>query len=124
MEWLQGRGFSGILAQWMTTNLRRDDNGFWWRFNLPGVREMIDHYAVADFLGHLEDGRLNGHIRLVRAGRTTWPEADVARLQHMDSDEASAFSYRVLDGCGHWIHVERPDELLTMLAPSFEPVMR
>ena len=31
VEWLQSRGFSGIPAQWMTTNLRRDDGGFWWR---------------------------------------------------------------------------------------------
>ena len=124
VEWLQDRGFSGILAQWMTTNLRRDDGGFWWRFSLPGVREMIDHYAVADFLGDLESGRLNGRIELVRAGRTTWPEGDVARLQHMDSDVANSLSYRVLDDCGHWIHVERPNELLAMLEPSFEPTRR
>ena len=103
----------------MTTNLRRDDEGFWWRFSLPGVRDMIEHYAVTDFLGDLEVNGLNGQIELVRAGRTIWPEGDIVRLKRMNGDGANTLSYRVLENCGHWIHVERPDELLAMLEPSF-----
>ncbi len=120
VEWLLERGFGRILANWMTTNLRREADGFYWRFHLPGVKELILDYAKMDLLGPLEKGSVAGRIELLRAGRTQWPQLDIVRMAGMSAESKSGFTYHVLPDCGHWVHVEKPQELLALMASSLD----
>jgi pimeloyl-ACP methyl ester carboxylesterase len=120
VAFLLDRGFARVLADWMTTNLRRDEDGFRWRFDLPGVAEMVDSYTQADFFETLSGAKHGGAVELVRAEWTEWPEGDRGRLSAMDEDMSLPFSYHILAGSGHWVHVERPNELIEMLGRTLE----
>jgi pimeloyl-ACP methyl ester carboxylesterase len=120
VSFLLERGFARVLADWMTTNLRREDDGFRWRFDLPGVSHMVDSYTQADFFETLRETNHAGSVELVRAEQTDWPESDRESLKTMDADMALPFSYHVLAKSGHWVHVERPNELIELLGRTLE----
>ena len=120
VSFLLERGFARVLADWMTTNLRRDEDGFRWRFDLPGVGEMVDSYTETDFFEALCEAQQEGSVELVRAERTEWPESDCARLSAMGADMTLPFRYHILADSGHWVHVERPKELIEMLGRTLE----
>lgn len=111
---LTSSGFSTALAQWMTTNLRRTDSGLVWSFDLDGVTQMIDDYWQTDLESLLEDPRLP--LSILRAGRSDrWERAVVERYR----DRAHpGVEHHVLPDAGHWVHVDDPDGLLALLAPS------
>lgn len=50
------------------------------------------------------------HVHLVRAERTAerWPKADEERLE-------AFHNCHTLPDCGHWLHVDRPDALVSLL---------
>ena len=116
---LEERGFGRTIANWMTTNLYRASDGFRWRFNLRGVQAMIDDYARRDYIPSLSDGSLRGRFHLLKAGRMRWPVGDTALFSSLSGSGDGRFAYHVLPDCGHWVHVERPAELIGLLAASF-----
>ncbi|RME22310.1 MAG: alpha/beta hydrolase, partial [Deltaproteobacteria bacterium] len=116
-EALRARGFSPTLAAWMTTNLRRTPDGYRWRFHLPAVREMIADYFVQDLWPVLEDPAPGLRIDVVRAERSDrWTDDDLARFAALPADGA-VHLHRLPDS-GHWVHVDAPEALIAMIAPS------
>lgn len=103
-------GFSQGLARWMTTNVRRRDDGFYWRFDLDGVEMLLEDYWRRDFWPLLEaPGDLE--ITMVRAGRSDrWTPVQLARLAALKRTRVE-----VIDA-GHWVHVDNPKALLELLS--------
>jgi esterase len=100
------RGFSELLAGWMTTNLRREGDGFAWRFDLDIVRSLLDSYLAEDLSTLIEASP--GRVTLVRAGRSSrWTPLLLARL-----DALRGIELRVMPDAGHWLHVDDPTGLM------------
>ncbi len=115
LEHFTSVGLSKDIAGWMTTNLRRTEEGLYWRFDLPAIREMLQDYLVQDYWPFLEDTALDVHI--VRAGRSErWSEDDIDRLDHLDA--LGRIHHHLLRDAGHWVHVDAPEELAEMLSAS------
>lgn len=113
---LMEQGASEMIAQWMTTNLERTDNGFLWRFNLAGIAEMLNDYFVQDLWHVLEFPNSQTSTHLVRALQSDrWDEGAIATLEDLEEGQ-----YHTLDA-GHWLHVDNPDGLLAMLGECVLP---
>jgi pimeloyl-ACP methyl ester carboxylesterase len=108
---LTGRGFSPMLARWMTTNLRRADDGYRWAFDLDAVDAMIEDYWHLDLWPVLRDPPCR--IDVVRAGLgDRWPESVLRRFR---VDAHPSVTLHTLPKAGHWLHVDDPDGLLRVM---------
>lgn len=111
---LTDRGFSRSLALWMTTNLKRQGQGFGWRFDLDACREMIGDYFRADLWEVVEDPPPGLQIDLVRAGRNPrWSQAELDRLEGLSRD--GLIGFHTLADSGHWVHADDPEGVLALL---------
>ena len=116
---LTGAGFTKEGAQWMTTNLRPAPgavNGeLTWTFDLEGIVDMYKSYEATDLWPMLEAQPRGLQVDFVRAERSAfvWTEEDIARI--------GSYGARVhyLEKSSHWVHIDNPDGLLDILAPSF-----
>lgn len=112
VEILTERGFSPMLGQWMTTNLRGTDAGFVWRFDLDGVEAMLRDYAGVDAWPWLASPTRRARVDVVRAERSErWSDAELARFAAAPQD----VRLHVLPDAGHWLHVDNLEGLLALL---------
>ena len=113
---LTEQGFSTMMGQWMTTNLRPGDGGFVWRFDLDGIEAMLRDYADVDAWPWLEDPRRQTRVDVVRAGHAErWDDAELARFR------LPLLHLHVLPDAGHWVHVDDPDGLHRLLVAGLSP---
>jgi pimeloyl-ACP methyl ester carboxylesterase len=111
-------GLSRPIALWMTTNLSGGAEGLRWKFDLDAVEQMLASYLAADLWPVLEAPAAGMRIDLVRAERSAgWSEADLERLARLGS--GGQVRLHVLPDSGHWVHVDNPEGLFRLLAPSF-----
>ena len=72
-------GFSAALAGWMTTNLRRTEAGFVWRFATGPIATLLDDYRRLDLWPFVLEA--SQEVRILRAGKSDrWSSADAARV--------------------------------------------
>ncbi|MEY3012285.1 MAG: hypothetical protein RIT45_1020 [Pseudomonadota bacterium] len=102
------------IRAWMTTNLQRAEDGLHWRFDLPAVRALLQSYGQIDTWSSLEGGSASETV-FVRAGKGgRWQPAEIDRLER-----AAALGHlrlHTLPEAGHWLHVDAPEALTTLLA--------
>lgn len=107
------RGLSQGIGMWMTTNIRRDSDGLRWRFDLDAIEAMLGSYFEADLWPFLEAPG-GAQVHVVRGGASDrWSTASAERLHALPTIHA-----HLLPGAGHWVHVDAPDALLTMIGES------
>lgn len=110
VERLVAGGFSPMLGQWMTTNLRPQDGGFVWRFDLDGIEQLLRSYAATDLWPWLASPARRARVDVVRAGRSErWSDAELAKFS------APNLHLHVMENAGHWVHVDDPDGLHRLL---------
>jgi pimeloyl-ACP methyl ester carboxylesterase len=108
---LASRGVSEPVIAWLATSLAERDDGWRWKYDLPGVRAMIADYLALDLWPFASSGQ--AELRLVRAGRgDRWSAEDLAQLDKLPPSTQSF----VLPDAGHWLHVDDPEGLLALLA--------
>jgi len=114
-EALVAQGVRGDVAGWMATNLISDGEGaFRWHFDTATVAELLRDYWNADLWPDCADPPPGVHVHLVRAGASDrWNAADRRRLDALA--QAPRSTVHVVEGAGHWLHVDRPQELLGLL---------
>ena len=114
VEILESKGFAPGLARWMTTNLQKGPEGFTWRFDLDGAREMIEDYFRLDLWPVVEQPRIQPELHLVRAERSDrWSPAVVARLEA--PPPGAPTHLHLLPDAGHWVHADNPEGLLDLM---------
>ena len=113
---LVARGLALGVAQWMTTNLKPSAaGGFVWRFDLAGIEELLADYWRLDAWALLGLIPASTRVHLLRAERgLRWSDEASARLARERPSAASP----VLEGAGHWVHIDQPDALHALLAES------
>jgi esterase len=101
-------GLSQAVAAWLLTSLRKRDDGWHWVWSLSAVGELLHDYARLDLWDLVE---LPCPTLVVRAGGSDrWRVDDLARFQALGS---CGF---VIEGSGHWVHVDAPGALADRLA--------
>lgn len=99
----------GVRA-FLLQNLRRDDDGQWrWRINLEALAASIDDIAGFPF----EDRCcFEGPVLFIGGG-----ESDYLDRAHREVIGSLFPKARLewIEGAGHWVHAERPDEVLRLV---------
>jgi esterase len=107
------RGFSSSVAGWMTTNLRRGEDGYVWTFDLAGVRAMLRDYVSRDYSNvHVSRSVRIHHVRGGRSER--WTAEACRRLGDLASQQRHWRLHELKDA-GHWVHVDASEALLDLL---------
>ncbi len=102
------------LRAFILTNLVRKTAGSvgWrWRINLPAIMASMDELAEWD--ASLGGGKLfEGNALFVAGGKSRY-----LRTLHLDAiaEQFSAFSITTLRQAAHWIHVDQPEALHTIV---------
>ncbi len=118
---LRGAGLAPGVVAWMSTNLRRatdaeGGDGYVWRFDLAGVRALIEDFGRLDLWSMLAT-RPPGQAPIVHlleaGGGGRWDPEAQALLQAV-ARTGAVVAHRLPDA-GHWVHVDAPDALADML---------
>ncbi len=115
VPYFESRGFDRSIGAWMTTNLKKTDDGFHWRFDLDVIERLIEDYRTTDLWPFLESPSRDVYVHFVVAGRSDWwkgPARD--RLEALDRS-----SVNILESAGHWVHSDDPEGLTEFLSESF-----
>ncbi len=108
-------GLSSGLAEWMTTNLKREGELYGWVFNLEAIEELLADYFRVDHWHFLAEPRERPEFRLVVAERSDrWLPAERERARRLPPP--ARVVYHDLPNAGHWVHVDNPDALLELMA--------
>lgn len=112
------RGFSPMVANWMTTNVvaSPSDGKLGWSFNLKVVKELFADYSKCDLVPALQANPNKHKVNFLRAGRNKllWTERVMGEMQ---SGVGNVF---VLPNAGHFLHASDPDGVLAILKPSMD----
>jgi len=117
---LRARGISDAVSQWMTTNLRATAKGDYdFAFSLTGVGAMLDsyvHHTLWDDLSRLQ-ARYGVHV-VHGQHSDRWRHGALERLHGMAA--VGGLHVHQLAGAGHWLHVDNPDGLMSLLCDGLE----
>lgn len=114
-------GFTPEGAQWMATNLKPIKGGqLDWTFDLKGINELYGSYEQCDLWPMLETQPKGLQVDFVRAERSAfvWTDDDVERIHQHGA------RVNFLPDASHWVHIDNPEGLLEILAPSFAQMAR
>jgi len=112
---LSSAGLSSGLAEWMATNLKRQEQSYTWTFNLDGIEELMRDYFRVDLWGFLAQPRTRPEFELVVAERSDrWTPELRARARELPA--AAHVHYHELLSSGHWVHVDNPAALIELMA--------
>jgi esterase len=116
VEQLGRFGVPDAVGQWMTTNLEATEGGYRWRFDLDAIEAMVADYIVTDLWPVVEAPPADLRVGLViaDAGGRFGP-ADIARADSAAAANPGRVEVHHLPGAGHWVHVDAPDALASIL---------
>jgi esterase len=106
------------VIQFLLASLQRDTDGtMHWRFDLQGIRAAYSLLLAAP----AAEQAYSGPVLFIKGG-----ESDYIQEQHWPVIQAlfPAASIRMMPGCGHWLHVEKPqlfNGIVTRFLGSAEP---
>lgn len=92
------------VIQFLLSSLQRDSGGIMrWRFDLAGIRDAYPALLAAP----LAEQFYSGPVLFIKGGAS-----DYIQEQHWPAIQSlfPAASIRVMPGCGHWLHVEKPQQ--------------
>lgn len=100
-------------AQWMATNLERDEATarYRWRFDFDSLEEMMRDFFNEDLWDVVEQPPAGTQIHLVKARESSVLTPGAIERIHQAGNQI--FLHEV-DG-GHWVNAENPDALLALM---------
>lgn len=113
---LQGQGMSSGLANWMTTNLKREEDVYRWRFDLDAIELLLEDYFAVDAWPAIEAAVAGPDIHFVVAENSDrFNPALRQRAAQAAARRAQVFLH-MIPNAGHWLHVDNPAALLDLLS--------
>jgi esterase len=112
---LEAKGWSADVARWMATNLRRDGSRFVWRLDFDVMERLILDFYRSDFQSVVEHPDARHVFHFVKATRSNVLTSEV--MKNLETVGGDHVKIHVLDG-GHWIHAEKPGEVVALLAAT------
>lgn len=104
-------GFPLGVAQWMSTNLVRVDNGFEWRLDFDVMEHLLHDFFVTDLWDVVEHPAPQHDIHFLKASQSSAISPDAVRRITAAGDRRHL---HVREG-GHWIHAETPQLVIDLL---------
>lgn len=112
-------GFPFGVAQWMSTNLVREDDGFIWRLDFDVMERLLQDFFQTDLWGVVESPAPLHDIHFLKASQSSAISDDAVRRIVGASSDRVHLHHR--EG-GHWIHAESPDVVTELLVKSLPDV--
>lgn len=110
-------GFPLGVAQWMSTNLTRADDGFIWRLDFAAMERLLHSFFTTDLWSVIEQPAPAHDLHFLKASESSaLSPAGVTRIEAAASDHVHLHHLRG----GHWIHAESP-ELVSALILKYLP---
>ncbi len=110
---LTERGWSTGVAQWMATNLVRDEDAFVWRLDVNVMEQLLRSFFTTDLWPIVEHPAPGHVVHFVKASQSSaMSDEAVRRAESLPRDRVVVHR---LDG-GHWIHAESPQAIVDLLA--------
>jgi len=104
---LAAAGLPPPIVEWLLTNLVPKGDGYAWRFDREGLAAFRGTVTTDDLWPLVGEP---GTLSLIRGGTSAYvPSADVERARSL------GVRVETVDGAGHFVHVDRPAELLSVL---------
>lgn len=109
------------VAQWLATNLVETDEGRWrLGLDLSRLRALLEDFARIDLWPEVEaEADAGTRVTLVLGGRS---EAvfglELERAHTLAA--AGRIGLEIIEGAGHWLHVDQPEALLAALSRARE----
>ena len=118
VELVTARGRSRAIAEWLAMNVRPADHGYRFGLDLDAIQSLLDDYCASDLWSVLEREAGARAFHEVVSGRSSaFDGADRARLAGLAA-RGSRVHEHVIEGAGHWVHVDAPDALFELIGPS------
>jgi pimeloyl-ACP methyl ester carboxylesterase len=119
---LVGAGQPGPIAQWLAMNLRRtEDGGRVFGPDLGAIHDLIEDYARTDLWKVVESLPARCTLDVVIGGRSlAFSPLDRERMMRI-ADLDPRVSVHVLEHAGHWVHIDAPDAMVTLLTSRPRP---
>ncbi len=110
------------IAEWLAMNLRRtNDGGRRFGPELSVIRDLIEDYARTDCWDIVEAPPPGCSLGLVIGAESeAFSPADRERAARI-AERNPQVSVHVVEGAGHWVHVDAPDALLALLTAHPTP---
>jgi esterase len=111
------------IAQWLAMNLRRtDDGGRTFGPDLGAIRDLVEDYGRTDLWNVIEALPEGNTLDLIIGGRShAFSSADRERAEAI-AERDPRVSVHVIADAGHWVHVDSPDTLVSLLTGHFAGV--
>ncbi len=105
-EWFRQAGLPPAAIDWLLLNVVHDGAVYRWRIDRAALAALYAQIGAEDLWPAVE-GRRSYSVHVVRGGKSEYvSDADVRRL------EAAGCRVDTIEGAGHFLHVDRPGELL------------
>ena len=112
IEALTKGGYALGVAQWMATNLVRDDTGFVWKLDFEAMERLLRDFFTTDLWGVVESPAEGADIHFLKASESSAISAEaVARLEAAGGGRVHLHHRQG----GHWIHAESPEVVTELL---------
>ena len=110
------------IARWLAMNLRRtEDSQRSFGPDLGAIRDLIADYANTNSWGVVDALPEGCTLDLVIGGRSAmFSQSDRERIERIAGQNPSV-SVHVIEQAGHWVHVDTPDALVTLLTSPRSP---
>lgn len=103
------QGLSPALSDWILMNLRPAEGGYVWRIDRKALDRLHSTFTADNLWPVIESQMVPVHVALGERSKFVAAE-DVARMRTLGCDVF------VLEGAGHYVHVDALDRLLDWLA--------
>jgi pimeloyl-ACP methyl ester carboxylesterase len=117
---LVARGFGEGVARWMSSNLRRGEDGLRWGIEAAVMRALLEDFFALDLWSVLEHPPPGTTIEVVAAtGSDVLRPSDLERIEAIIEATDRVRLHRV-EG-GHWLNADNPGALVDLLAEALPP---
>lgn len=111
---LESQGLATPIARWLASSLRPAGAGYRFPWDLDAVGALLSSYFETEVWDALESEAGPEIEFLVASHDSALSAEDIARLRRLAAARAR-LHVETLDG-GHWLHVDRPAEVVRLLA--------
>lgn len=111
-QWAMDHGVARPTAMWLAMNVRQDPHGkFVFRMDVQSVRAMMEDYFKVDLWPVIDNPENLFHTHLIAGGKSEVVDAN----DREHAERAPRCTVDVIPSAGHWVHVDAPDELKTIV---------
>jgi pimeloyl-ACP methyl ester carboxylesterase len=105
-------GYARGVAQWMASNLRRDNGDFIWRVDFDAMERLLRDFFTTSLWHVVESPGERHDIHFLKASESSAISAEAVRRLEKASGDRVHLHHRT---GGHWIHAESPEMVTTLL---------